>query len=379
MKFQQALYAYEILKDPEQRATYDAKGLEGLKEGGHFDPDIEAFFEHLFCGGFQMRSGSGWSSGRRSRDTVKEIETTLEELYKGKQVRLMSKRQVICSACNGYFLLKGAFLVMSRTGGRPNAKPKKCPACSGSGTKVTADIFQHFIRTTCSDCNGTGKSLREKDRCKKCKGKTTIEEKKPLEFWIEKGMEDGDKIVLKGEADQEPGRETGDVIFVIVEKDHEVFSRLGKDLKATLKITLAEALCGFSRVILTTLDGRGLKYTHKVEDGKIIRPKDVFRIVGEGMPVGKKSDGKGDLYLDVEIEYPMDGWLKEPSQLDTLRNLLSDNEQEKKSQANGSHGIVDNVILDKASPEDFESDDAWETEDDGDGESDGIPDRCTTQ
>jgi len=265
----------------------------------------------------------------------------------------------------------------TRSGGKPGAKPKKCPACSGSGQKVAVDMYNRFSQVICGDCSGTGTLLHAKDRCKKCKGKMLVEEKKPLEFWIERGMEEGDKIVLKGEADQEPGKETGDVIFVLVEKEHPIFTRVGADLKATLKSTLEEALCGFEKVILTTLDGRGLKYTHPGR-GKVIRPKDVFKIPGEGMPLGKKSVSKGDLYLDVDIEFPFDGWLSEPGKFELLRELLAP-PTTKDTEIPGPE-IVDEVILEKADPEDFGGDEegeGWETDEDED--SDGVPEQCATQ
>lgn len=266
---------------------------------------------------------------------------------------------------------------MIRSGGKPGAKPKKCPACSGSGQKVAVDMYNRFSQVVCGDCSGTGALLHTKDRCKKCKGKTLVEEKKPLEFWIERGMEEGDRIVLKGEADQEPGKETGDVIFVLAEKEHPVFTRVGTDLKATLKITLEEALCGFEKVILTTLDGRGLKYTHPGR-GQVIRPRDVFKIPGEGMPLGKKSDAKGDLYLDVDIEFPSDGWLSEPGKFELLREVLAS--PTTKEPELPAPEIVDEVTLEKADPEDFgedETGEGWETDDDQD--SDGVPEQCATQ
>ena len=37
-------------------------------------------------------------------------------------------------------------------------------------------------------------------------------------------------------------KETGDVVFVLNEKEHPVFIRMGSDLKATLNITLEESL-----------------------------------------------------------------------------------------------------------------------------------------
>jgi DnaJ homolog subfamily A member 2 len=265
-------------------------------------------------------------------------------------------------------------MLMGRSGGKHGAKPKKCPACSGKGQKVAVDMFHRMATVVCHDCDGSGTILRAKDRCKKCKGTKLTDEKKPLEFWIERGMEDGDHIVLRGEADQEPGKEPGDAIFVLTETDHPVYRRTGPDLRATLHITLKEALCGFSRVILTTLDGRGLKYTHKA--GQVIRPKDVFKIVGEGMPVGKKSDEKGRLYLNVEIEFPPDGWLLDSGKVDTLAGLLPTSST---TSAEEVPEIVDDIILEKADPTEFGGPDGpgWETE--SDGESDGVPEQCTTQ
>ena len=191
-----------------------------------------------------------------------------------------------------------------------------------------------------------------------------------LEFWIERGMMEGERIVLQGEADEEPGKKTGDVIFVIAEKVHPVFRRRGPNLHATFQISLAEALCGFSRVIITTLDGRGLKYTHTVETGKVIRPGEVFKIPGEGMPLGKKSDRKGDLYLKASIDFPEDGWTTDPAQIDLLRTILSIPVEP--ARTNAIPEIVDDIALEKV-----EDDEGWETE--SDGESEGAPEQCTTQ
>jgi len=72
------------------------------------------------------------------------------------------------------------------------------------------------------------------------------------------GMKDGQQIRFSGEGDQTPGLEAGDVVIVLDEKEHNVFSRRGGiDLFMTLEISLTEALCGFQRHI-QTLDNRSL-------------------------------------------------------------------------------------------------------------------------
>lgn len=51
--------------------------------------------------------------------------------------------------------------------------------------------------------DGAGEVIRDKDKCKKCKGKKVVEERKYLDIFIEKGMQNNQKIVMQGEADQE--------------------------------------------------------------------------------------------------------------------------------------------------------------------------------
>lgn len=88
---------------------------------------------------------------------------------------------------------------------------------------------------------------------------------------------------------------------------HESFERSGNDLLANVTITLSEALLGFSRIILTHLDGRGVKMT--TPPGKIIKPSDSIVLRGEGMPIYKRSDENGDLYVVFSIEMPTEDWL----------------------------------------------------------------------
>lgn len=70
-------------------------------------------------------------------------------------------------------------------------------------------------------------------------------------------MKDGQKIVFYGKGDQELGLEPGNVIIVIDESDHPVFTRKGSNLIITMGLTLSEALCGCVRTI-ETLDKRVL-------------------------------------------------------------------------------------------------------------------------
>ena len=89
-------------------------------------------------------------------------------------------------------------------------------------------------------------------------------------------------------------------------RHHESFERSGNDLLAKVQITLSEALLGFSRILLTHLDGRGIEVTSPL--GKIIRPKDTIVLRGEGMPQYRNQDLRGDLYVIFDVEFPDSNW-----------------------------------------------------------------------
>lgn len=82
----------------------------------------------------------------------------------------------------------------------------------------------------------------------------------------------------------------------------------------TVHLTLSEALLGFSRVLITHLDGRGVKVTSP--KGKIIKAGDSIILRGDGMPIPKGSHSysasstKGDLYVLFEIEMPTESWIE---------------------------------------------------------------------
>jgi DnaJ family protein A protein 2 len=174
---------------------------------------------------------------------------------------------------------------------------------------------------SCDNCSGTGSVFNDKDKCKKCKGKKVTSEKKKLELYIPHGAKNGERIVLAGEADQAPDQEPGDIVFILQEQDHEVYDRRGNDLVAEVTITLAEALCGFSRVVIKTLDGRGLHVDHQKPANGVLKPGSTIKIPGEGMPI-KRTDAKGDLYLVVDVEFPSDDDLQDKSATESIQKIL---------------------------------------------------------
>jgi DnaJ family protein A protein 2 len=233
---------------------------------------------------------------------------SLEDLYNGKTVKLAVNRDVICGPCEG-------------RGGAEGAE-KSCETCNGRGMRVQlrqiGPGMVQQMQSVCPDCRGQGKTIRESDRCKSCKGKKVVKERKVLEVHIEKGMRHGQRITFSGEADQAPNTIPGDIIFVVQEKEHAIFQRKGANLIMEKKIKLVEALCGFE-MLIEHLDGRHLHI--KTRPGEIIKPNQFKAVNGEGMPTHGNPFVKGQLVILFKVEFPESGSLLE-KHLSTLKSVL---------------------------------------------------------
>jgi DnaJ homolog subfamily A member 2 len=287
-QFKKVSAAAEILSDPEKRAIYDKYGLAGLEgQGGGEGHSADDIFSMFFGGG-----GRGRRTGpQKGEDIVHEIKANLQDLYNGKTSRLAINRNKLCGDCEG-------------RGGKAGAE-RTCGDCNGRGVRVQlrqiGPGMVQQIQSACTTCKNTGKIIDEKDKCKGCKGKKTIKDRKVLEVVIEKGMKNGQKIKFTGEADELPGTIAGDVVFIIKEVEHETFKRKGADLVTTVNLELSEALCGFTKTI-THMDGRVLKIDSA--PGKIIKPDSVHMIQGEGMPYHGNPFTKGRLFLLFHVNFP---------------------------------------------------------------------------
>ncbi|KAL6125476.1 hypothetical protein ACLB2K_073533 [Fragaria x ananassa] len=305
-KFKELAQAYEVLSDPEKREIYDQFGEDALKEGmggggGAHDPfDI---FQSFFGG----RGGRG--GGRRQRrgeDVIHPLKVSLEDLYNGTSKKLSLSRNIICSKCKGKGSKSGASI--------------KCPGCQGSGMKVSIrhlgpSMIQQ-MQHPCNECKGTGETINDKDRCQLCKGEKVVPEKKVLEVHVEKGMENGQRITFPGEADEAPDTVTGDIVFVLQQKEHPKFKRKGDDLFYKHTLSLMEALCGF-QFVLTHLDSRQLLI--KSHPGEVVKPDQFKAINDEGMPMYQRAFMKGKLYIHFTVEFPDS---LNPEQCKTLEAVL---------------------------------------------------------
>lgn len=291
-RFKAISQAYEVLSNPEKREIYDHGGEQAIKSGhsGPSDHNPMDLFEMFFGGGRQRERGP-----KKGKDIVYSMNVTLEELYNGATRKLAISKKVVCDRCEG------------RGTKSPSIGPQKCTGCRGSGMRVRVEhvgpsIVQR-IESKCSDCLGQGEVIPQKDRCKNCEGKKIAREKKIIEVHIDKGMEDGHKITFANEGDMEPGLDLpSDIIVVLDEKPHERFKRCQRnDLLTTLELNLNEALCGFTRAIKTLDDRTLILRTHP---GEVTKHGSIKSIPSEGMPIHRNPFEKGNLLVQISVQFP---------------------------------------------------------------------------
>ena len=114
---------------------------------------------------------------------------------------------------------------------------------------------------------------------------------------IPPGVRDGQRIRLRGKGRPgEQGGPAGDLVIAVHVEPHPVFGLDGRDLRATVPVTFAEAALG-AQIEVPTLDGRSVRV--KVPAGT---PSGrTLRVRGHGVHA---PQGTGDLLVTVQVVVP---------------------------------------------------------------------------
>ncbi|WP_433675320.1 DnaJ C-terminal domain-containing protein [Microbacterium gorillae] len=123
------------------------------------------------------------------------------------------------------------------------------------------------------------------------------EDGKPFKVKIPAGVQDGQKIRLRGRGrPSSSGGENGDIVVSVSVRKHPVFTRDGLNLRVTVPVTFTEAALG-ATIEVPTLGGDPvkLKVAAGTPSGRVLRVK------GRGVESAK---GTGDLLAEVQIVVP---------------------------------------------------------------------------
>ncbi|KAK4271621.1 hypothetical protein QN277_020288 [Acacia crassicarpa] len=165
--------------------------------------------------------------------------------------------------------------------------PRKAPPIENTLPCCLEELYKGTtkkMKISCEHVDASGKTL-------------PMEEILTIE--IKPGWKKGTKITFPEKGNKQPNVIAADLIFIIDEKPHSVFIRDGNDLVVTQKISLTEALTGYT-VHLTTLDGRTLN----IPINNAIHPTYERVVLKEGMPIPKEPSRRGNLRIKFNIKFP---------------------------------------------------------------------------
>jgi len=291
-KFKQAAEAYEILSDPERRATYDRYGHEGLRSGG-YQPNFDQFgsLGDLFDAFFGAGAGGGiFGGGARGPaaggDVGVELEIDLAQAAAGGPFEVTYEAVDRCEHCRG-------------NGAEPGTPIETCASCAGAGRRqaVTRTPFGQVVRTViCDTCGGDGRVATKP--CGECHGRGRVVRKRSVTVEVPAGIADSQRVRIGGRGHVgEPGGSPGDLYVLIRVRDDERFVREGDDLITVLDVPAPLAALGGSFEVAT------LAGSHAVAVAPGTQPGEVIVLRGQGMPHLQRH-GHGDLRVVINVQIP---------------------------------------------------------------------------
>jgi molecular chaperone DnaJ len=304
-KFKEAAEAYEVLSDPDKRRRYDQYGHSGMRAGADYHGytdlnDIFSSFSDIFGSGMgggifdDMFGGGGGRPRQRQRsgqgtagsDLKIRLKLTLEEIATGVEKKIKIKRWKACDTCSG-------------SGARKGTSKSTCTACNGSGEvrHVSRSVFGQFVSiSTCSSCNGEGKIVR--DQCPDCSGEGRVQGESTIKVAVPAGVSEGNYIPLRGQGNAgQRGGPAGDLLVIIEEEPHPVFTRHGDDVMLDLLVAFSDAALG-SEIEIPTLTGKArLKIEPGTQSGRILRMRE------KGIP-SLNGRSAGDQLVRVNVWVP---------------------------------------------------------------------------
>lgn len=304
-KFKEIQEAYEILTDAKKRAAYDQYGHAGVdpnRGGGGYGggADFGDIFGDVFGDIFGGGRGGRQSRARQGSDLRYNLELSLEEAVRGKNVEIRVPTLVGCEVCDG-------------SGAKKGSKPTTCPTCHGNGQVQMRQGF-FAVQQTCPTCSGRGQIIS--DPCRECHGQGRVEKTKTLSVKVPAGVDTGDRIRLTGEGEAgEAGAPPGDLYVQVHVKEHKIFTRDGNNLYCEVPLSFTRAALG-GEIEVPTLDGKvSLKITPETQTGRM------FRLRGKGVK-SVRSGSVGDLMCRVVVETPVNLTTKQKALLDELENSM---------------------------------------------------------
>ncbi|KAI6657487.1 DnaJ-like protein subfamily B member 4-like [Oopsacas minuta] len=121
-----------------------------------------------------------------------------------------------------------------------------------------------------------------------------------VEVHVKPGWKEGTKVTFKEKGEQRSGRIPADVVFVIKDRPHELFTRDGSNIRYKQTLSLKQALLPPIHLNIPTLDNTQIP----VKLDQILSPHSQHTLTGQGLPLVKQPYRRGDLIIDFDIQFP---------------------------------------------------------------------------
>jgi len=290
-KFKEINEAHEVLSSPEKRQLYDQYRHDGPQGGmgdGFGVGDIFDMFFGSGGSGFGGRPDRGRQSATQGSDLRYDLEITFEEAAFGVQKTIELSRLESCPTCDS-------------TGAKPGTTPRTCPACHGTGQlrHVQNTILGSFATVTpCANCRGEGRVIS--DPCTNCRGQGRLRVTKQHTIQIPAGVDTGTRLVDQGSGDAGVRKgPSGDLYVVIYLKEHEHFTRQGRDVLYNAVVSFTQAALG------DTIEVPILGGVEKLSIPEGSQPGATFKFRGKGFPdISSRRGDRGDQIVTLHIAVP---------------------------------------------------------------------------
>lgn len=239
-RFKAISSAYDLLKNPETRARYDAGEIDGM---GAERPQRQYYRDFAEAPGNAYQQGRGFGADADPADIFAEI---LRNRARQPGRERFTEHGFAAAGQDAHYRLEVPFLDAAR----------------GAETRITLPGGQ------------------------------------ALAVNIPRGTKDGQTLRLRGKGGAGfGGGLAGDALITVSVRAHPVFRREGDDIEITLPITLEEAVLG-GKVTAPTIDGPvGLTIPAGASSGRVLRLR------GRGISRAG-SDSKGDQRVELRIVLP---------------------------------------------------------------------------
>ncbi len=264
-RFKAASAAYDLLKDPEQRARFDRGEIDA---SGQERPEYHFYKQYAGAEGNPYQGGGFGGQGfdPRGFDNAEDLSSFFDEYLRG------------------------------RAGGTGQ----------GFGGGFGAGDFH---------AHGADRHFRLEvpfmDAVLGATKRITLPDGNTLEVTIPRGIRDGQTLRLRGKGEPGIGKgQPGDALITVHVAEHPTFKREGDDIRITLPIGLDEAVLG-ARVEVPTITGPvKMRIPKGASSGKVLRMKGKG-VMGRG---GKRGDQLVELRIvlppriDPDLEQCMEKW-----------------------------------------------------------------------